>query len=609
MPTRLVGSTVFQFVENAVYVPYPYEVWRDGVYVYTAKAPAAEPDENVVRPEAAFGRKRLTYSPLWISGQGFTVDTQEPLIQLSYVDAMGELRRIWLARGQVTDHRLLQQLGAAGLPINSVNSEDVLQFLVAMEAANHGNPQMPRLRVGHRTGPYLVDGQYGWLIGKQWIGPGQLEADPRANSKYVLAFSPHGDPAAWYAKWREVREAGWVTRFCMGATFAAPLLRLLKCRTFILHHWGESSHGKSALANLAQSAWGNPELLYSSLNRTEISITEIFKHMTDVPALYDERQVSTVDHDKLIYAICTGSGRERGAKDGGLRQDRQQWLTIARTTGEGPLVGGNDLGGQFNRLLQIHSMAFQSKREAESIYPFIAENYGHAGPAFLRLLYDTLSHKPEQGLSGLEILQRLNREMREKLVARIGLDSNHAQYAAIIATAQTLAESWLLDIDIVEAKERALDDAFLALKETAAKKQPTYAERALAKLRDHWISNAGFYVDDTSEEGRAKAKFVYKMIGVETPYGMAFVPHEANELLLKAKFEVERVWRDFQTNDWLVTDGDSPLNRMNLRNGKSMEHPVYILKPEIFFTDVVRQKKLRLINGGLSSDVLGLEVS
>lgn len=605
MPMRVdANGNVVQVLNSGVVVPYPYEIWADGVYAATGKAPPAQPDEQQALPTSlSLGRKRLMFRPLWVSGLGLAVDTEEPLIQLTYANVTGQLQQVWLGRGQITDHRLLTQMGASGLPIDSVNAEAALMFLRAMEAEN--GMLLPVLKVGHRSGPYLVDGKMGWLVGKQWIGNDEgcaLEADPRSNAKYTMAFQPHGDEQLWLAKWRELRDAGWVTRFLMGATFAAPMLRILKCRTFILHHWGDSSHGKTATAVMALSAWGNPELLYSSLNRTAISITEIFKHVTDLPVLFDEKQVSTVTSEELIYSVCTGSGRERGDKNGGLRQDRQQWLTIARTTGEVPLISDSDLGGQYNRLIQIHSVAFKERREAESIYPFTNENYGFAGPAFLRHLADALSN------GGLPIITQLYKEMREALINRIGIDSNHAQYCAVIATAQTLSESWLLGIPVVEARERALDDATLALKETAPKKQLSYSERALSKLRDHWISNAGFYVDDTSDEGRENAHRVFKMIGVETAYGMAYVPHEANELLIKAGYGPERVWRDFQNNGWLMLDGDSPLNRMTLRNGKSPDHPVYLIRAEIFFTDSVRQTKLQLINGGLNK-VVGLEES
>lgn len=584
-----------------VAIPTPYELWNDGVYYRTSKAVYISATTRESLPFDYYaGRRRLTYRPLWVSRLGLTVDTQEPLVQLSWLDlATGAVQSMWLGRQQIVDHIQLAKLGAAGLPIDSVNTKDVLVYLRTLEA--HNAPSLPMLLVGHRSGPYVVDEKLGWLIGKRWIGSGTLEADPRLNQRFTAAFAPSGEAEEWFAKWRELRESSWVVRFLMGATFAPPLLRLLKVRTFIVHHWGDSGAGKTATATLAMSAWGNPEVLYSSLNRTAISLTEIFRHLTDLPVLYDEKQVATVTSEELIYSICTGSGRERGHKDGGLRQDKPTWLTVARTTGEVPLITDSDVGGQFNRVLQIHSIAFPDRRQAESIYPFTASNFGHAGPMFLEALRMTLDAP-----TGLDTLRRLFNELREALINRIGIDSNHAAYAAIIATAQTLAESWLLGIDVTVARERALDDATLALQETAPKKQLSYAERALGKLRDHWIAYPFNYVDDTTEQGRMNATKIGKMIGVETAWGLAFVPHEANEVLQRANYAPERVWRDFHNLGWLVTEpgSSSALTTISLRNGKSPDHPVYVVKAEVFYNDSVRRTKLRVINGGLVS---GLE--
>lgn len=600
MPQRTLvapGVTLGLQQVGGISVPWPYEVWSDGIYLRGQKATLDAPDVDVPLPQPLHaGRRRVAYRAVWLSGLGHTVDTQEPLVQLSYLTVNGQQQSVWLSRAQITDHQKLAALGASGLPVDSVNAKDCLVYLRAQEALN--GPALPMLHVGHRSGPYRIDDKLGWLIGKQWIGDGIVHADPRLNQRHTTAYSAHGDAQLWLDKWRELREVSWVIRFLIGATFAPPLLRFVKCRTFIVHHWGDSSHGKTATANFALSAWGNPELLYSSLNRTAISITEVFRHITELPVLYDEKQVSTVTSEELIYSICTGTGRERGHKDGGLRQDKPTWLTIARTTGEVPLVTNSDVGGQFNRVLQIHSKAFQDRRHAESIYSFTEANYGHAGPAFLRELHGMLNAE-----GGEEFLLQLNRELREALVNRIGLDSNHAAYGAVIATAQMLSEVWLLGIHPAEAKERALDDATNAVRETAPKKQASYAERALSKLRDHWIANPLNYVDASTKEGKERADRVYRMTGIETEWGMAFIPHEANDILMKANYEPTRVWRDFDNNGWLVNDGQNQLTTMTLRNGKSLDHPVYVIKPGIFFSDAARQTRLRVINGG----VTGLE--
>lgn len=600
MPQRTLvaqGATDNAQRMGGVVVPSPYELWGDGVYLRGPKAVVAIPDPNTPLPiPCAQYRKRIAYRPLWLSGLGHTVDTKEPLVQLSYLTVNGLEEHVWLSRGQITDHQKLAALGASGLPIDSVGAKECLVYLRSQEALNGAT--LPMLNVGHRTGPYVINDRIGWLVGRQWIGTGSLESDPRSNQRHTVAYSAHGDAQSWLEKWRELREVSWVCRFLVGATFAPPILRFIKCRTFIVHHWGDSSHGKTAMAVFGLSAWGNPELLYSSLNRTAISITEVFRHVTDLPVLYDEKQVSTVTSEELIYSICTGAGRERGAKDGGLRQDRLNWTTVARTTGEVPLITSSDVGGQFNRVLQIHSKAFQDRRHAESIYPFTNDNYGWAGPAFLKELHDLVNLPDNRGTN---FIKQMFNELREALVNRIGLDSNHAAYGAAIATAQTLSEVWLLGIDVTIAKEQALDDATNALRETAPKKQMSYSERALSKLRDHWIANPAFYGDDTCAEGRERAAKMMYMKGIEHDWGMVFIPHEADDILTKAGYEPMRVWRDFDAQGWLQNDGTSQMINWTLRNGRSPEHPVYLIKREIFFTDVVRQTKLRIINGGANA--------
>lgn len=588
-------------VVGGITIPEPYELWADGVFSCSAGAvlmgdiPPSE--HHPLPPLLRKGRRRIAHRPVWISGLGETVDTKEPLVQLSYYDISTRLQTVWLSRGQITDHGKLLALGQAGLPFDSVNAKEALVWLREVESLN--GPTMPLLQVGHRSGPYVVDGKMGWLIGRQWIGTGTpLQSDPRNNQRYVTAYAPHGSYESWLERWREVREQGWVCRFLVSSSFAAPLLRLLKCRSFIVHHWGQSGAGKTAISVFALSAWGNPELLYSSLNRTEISVTEIFRHVTDLPVLYDEKQVSTVRSDALIYSVCTGTGRERGTKEGGLRQDKPTWLTIARTTGEVPLIADGDVGGQFNRVLQIHSPSFTDHKQAEALYPFSNEHHGHAGPFFLKQVA-TLLDQP----NGLSFLRQQFKEMKEALVNRIGADTNHAGYAALIALAQTLAETWLLNMDPVAARERALDDAMEVLRETAPKTQLSYAERALGKLRDHWVSNRMLYVDSTTAEGREQADRVFKMVGIEADFGMVYIPHEAHAILASGGYSPERVWRDFHALGWLMTDPgtQSPLTQITLRRGKSPDHPVYVIRAEIFFRRNFTRPLLQLVHSETSA--------
>lgn len=575
-------------------VPYPYELWASGLYI-AEDDPDPEADPYTAAP-ALRGRERVTHRPLWIAGYGYTLDTAEPLVCLRFIAPDGRTEDLWTGRAEITDHNKLAALGAKGLPVDTLSAKRVLAFLRLMEARNA--PTSPVALIGKRSGPYIMqNGHVGWLVGSQWIGPEgtSVIADPRGGqARFTLGLRAHGNYESWLDFWRTLRHS-WVTRFLIASTFAAPLLRTLRCRTFILHHWGDSSSGKTATAMFAMSAWGAPDLLYSSLNRTAVSLTEVFKHVTDLPVLFDEKQVSTVSSEELIYSVCAGTGRERGAKEGGLRPDRTTWITIARTTGEVPLVTNRDVGGQFNRVLQIHSNAFGDRKAAEAVYPFVAQNYGHAGPHFLQLLGNVLA-QPD----GERTLRSLYESMRRELELRTSCTtSNHVAYAAAVATAQLLSEVWLLNEDAVAARETALSDAARAVDETAPNAQLPYAERALNLLRDHWIANRYLYIDDTTAEGREQQARVARMVGIEAEWAMIFIPSEANMLLVNAGFEPERVWRDFDKRGWLITTGGGDyMTRASLRNAKSPEHPVYAIRPTVFYSE--SRSSLRLVAGGLS---------
>lgn len=580
-PQQVVGASV----------PYGYEVWGDGVYLRGKDAMPSPTPPSYKEPISVFlleNRRRITHRPLWVSGLGRTQDTQEPLAQLTFGNVAGALETIWIDRADMADTRRLTTLSARGLPVDSVNARDVVMYLRACEGDN--GTRLPMLHVGHRSGPYVTDAGMGWLVGTRWIGPGHLEADPRGQARFTGALVAKGDAQAWMDKWRALHARSWITRWGMAATFAAPLLRLVGSRTFILHHWGDSSSGKTALASFAMSAWGDPSRLFSSLNRTAISLTEVFKHVTDLPVLFDEKQVSTVTSEEIIYAVCMGAGRERASREGGLRQDRTTWITMARTTGEVPLVGPHDVGGQNNRVLQVHSIAFPQKREAEALYGFMGENYGHAGPAFM----EHLAAAVNAGAGSR--LKRIHEEIRAAITAQVG-EGNHAGYAACVGLAQVLSDVWLLGEDAALAKARAIDDSVRAVLETAPAQVGTYAERALGRLRDHFIANPMAYVDDTTTEGRERSKYVLRMTGVECSHGVVFVPHEADEILRASGYDPARVWRDFGNRGWLIRSGASLMTTINLRGAKSPDHPVYLVKREHFFGNESRPT-LRVVNGG-----------
>jgi len=595
------GAAPTQYVGGLV-VPFPYELWGDGLYVRTPKSapPWEVPSLSQPIPSALrVGRSLLSPRPVWPCAQGSGVEGTAELIQFVYARPDGLYNTIWLTRAEATNLNKLVELGATGFPVDSLSARGLLLFCRTMEAANHGT--MPRLQIGERTGPYALvgaDGRpfTGYLLGARWIGEGFLAANPRGADRYLNAFVAHGSEEEWFAKWRSLRDPNstfgysWVRRFLIGAAFAAPLLRWVNCRTFIIHHWGDSGSAKTAISVFALSAFGDPSKLFSHLNRTAVSLTEPFKYVTDQMVVFDEKQAQTVENHELIYQVCMGVGRERATREGGLR-DRASWLSIVRTTGEVPLLGAEDVGGQFNRVLQLHSPAHPVKEQAAELYGFTKLHYGHAGPLFLARLMQLVNDETQAAWLRAEY-----KALTDELQLHSGAEANHNGYAAVVALGSALAESWLLGLDYADARALALDDARRALTESNPAARPSYAVRALAVLRDHVVANPALYRDERTAEHTVAKMQHFRLHGFLTAWGVALIPSCAEAVLKAAGFDAGRVWRDFRQLGWLLVDDHGDGEHLALALPGHGQLPARCIRGEVFYGAV--RPQLRVVQGG-----------
>ncbi len=138
--------------------------------------------------------------------------------------------------------------------------------------------------------------------------------------------------------------------------------------------------------------------------------------------------------------------------------------------------------------------------------------------------------------------------------------------------------------------------------ETQPMQTLSYMERALSKLRDHWIANPGQYADDSGDldpkQSERQAAYMRFLVGVERPESMVYIPHEADRILLDGlnPMEPERVWRDFAAAGWLILSEHGGLQTTaRLRGEKSPNHPVYAIDGRIFYTG---RTHLMLLQGG-----------
>ena len=290
----------------------------------------------------------------------------------------GEWNTMTLPRDVVFTARSITSIGKWGITVNSENAKDIVKYLNALESANMDIPVM------HSTSTF------GWQEGKRFI-PGRqdgivLDIDP-SQKAMAAAYMKAGSMEGWIKTMEPHRQRD-KFRFILAASFAAPLLRIIRQRIFFVYNWGDSKGGKTAGLKAALSAWGDPERLMVSFNATQVGLERTAAFYCDLPLGIDERQVAGngVNNqqklESIVYMISSGVGKIRGAKGGGL-QATNTWRTVAIATGEEPISTETTQTGVSTRVLEIYGGPFEDEKSASLMHPQASEDFGHAGPGFV----------------------------------------------------------------------------------------------------------------------------------------------------------------------------------------------------------------------------------
>ena len=197
--------------------------------------------------------------------------------------------------------------------------------------------------------------------------------------------------------------------FAVSAAFDGPLLELLgqEGGGFNLH--GQSSRGKTTIAQAAASVWGKGDSpgFVRPWRSTANALEAAAALHTDTILVLDELgAVEAKEAAMAIYALASGTGKGRSGRDGSLRRS-MTWRTMVLSTGEvrltDKLIEGRQQvrTGQQVRLVDIPADAGKGlgafdnggaagdpKALADQIKAAAQTSYGTAGPEFVRRLID-----------------------------------------------------------------------------------------------------------------------------------------------------------------------------------------------------------------------------
>lgn len=285
--------------------------------------------------------------------------------------------KVVTSRGIIASSRNIVALAENGVKVTTGNAADLVRFLMAQEVENKEIIPVTR-RITH----------YGW-IGDGEFAPfvNDIFFDAEGYGQFATVGQGQGTLQDWCAAMKPHRERA-LFRFILSASFAAPFLKILGQRIFMVYNWGDSKGGKTAALMAALSAWGNPEDMRMSFNSTLVALERTVSFFSDLPIGINERQLAGSKQEyleKLVYMLSEGKGRGRGNRNGGL-QEQARWRSVILANGEEPISGDASQTGINTRVLELYGKPFDSEDEASAMYNAVAENYGTAGKRFIEAL-------------------------------------------------------------------------------------------------------------------------------------------------------------------------------------------------------------------------------
>lgn len=382
----------------------------------------------------------VTTTPVVLSARIVDAATGRERVRLSFLRG-GRWHEVAADREDAMSSRtVVSVLAPLGAQVTSENARDVVRWLGALEQANmDAVPVVSSAR------------ELGWC-GKSFMptNPRGLLLDlPPGAEDIAGAFTPRGSMEDWLAAMSLETARSHVFRFILAAGLAPCLLRATGGRIFFVYNWGPSRGGKTAAIKAALSCWGDPEQLLVTFNATSVGLERRAALMRDLPLGIDERQAASGDQrrlDEIVYALSSGTGRVRGARDGGL-QAQAHWRTIAIATGEEPLSGATSKTGVATRVLEIFGSPFASEEAAARMHRTAGECHGHAGPAFVERLVE----------AGEDAVRAVYAEVRERLTL-FGEDHAlaHLDGIATVLTADALMARWFYRVGEADAVASAV---------------------------------------------------------------------------------------------------------------------------------------------------------
>lgn len=384
------------------------------------------------------------------------------------------------------------------------------------------------------------------------------------NPELLENYSESGTLEEWSNAISKYRD-NHIFRFILSSAFTAPLIPLLNERPFMVYNFAPSRSGKTALLNIAISAFGNPNMLKTTFNATANALEKSLQINNHLPLAVDEKQIAESQKflEKLVFMNSSQQGRLRANKYGGLAP-QAEFSNILLATGEEPLTKSSSTTGVSTRCLEIEGKPFENENQASNMYKITSKYYGTAGRAFIKELISNYSDNNYQELENK--LEELKNTLEEKSESNV---SSYISAVAIVTLADILVSKYIFN---EENEELSIKVGLQILNSLSRAEDIDVVEKCYETLKSYIIANHhrfSKYILPTLQESPEEDVTNYASVplGVYENGTYYMFIHEVENFMNKNKFNYRKMMKEFAQRDYITPSykGDGTLKSTSVQ--------------------------------------------
>lgn len=521
--------------------------------------------------------------------------THDEKYLLTYADRQSNDMQSIVMPGTLLTQATIERLAGKGVPLHSVNKTEVLDYLI--EQKEYVPVELRYSDVGWHVNQnglmsptangVVAPNQTDFLAAELIPAPSHSQNVTGKNDGMKYNLVPSGSYQVWTEMYMQFIRGRTPLEFAVVLGLTAALIPILNAfnpdlKNLLCHISGQSTSGKTTMAQLAVSVAGDPVTsrgLMKTWSTTQNAMTIGLDGNNGIPVVYDELSMAKqMTLTSLVYQLVDGTEKSRATQNATLKSPKN-WSTTLISTGEMKLsdqLAGND--GLLVRLLEINDVQFtESAAHSEAIKQSISQNYGWLLPEFVRYLQT-------QSMESLRnVYTRASTKIKEKLPTSKFQTRLASKLAVFPTTAHFMNQSLNMQIDIDKLCEFIVEN-----------------------MNSDWAIPVG---------QRALEEVIEYVISVQTSFRLAGLPYVTTRKLLGSirledNFivvniirgqmlailadlgyqDTSTIFKDWKSEGVLIADCDRKTHRVNLSGERTTVYTLHISRE--YLEDFVQLKAM-----------------